>query len=187
MATIEEVYRDVEERMAKSLQAFKQEILKIRTGRATPALLEGIKVEYYGSQIPLQQIASISVVSARLLRVQPWDKTAIGEIDRAIRTAGLGLNPQIDGDTIRVPIPPLSDERRQDLVKLVHKLAEDARVAIRNIRRDGIEQIRKMEKNHEISEDDSKRAQEKIQKIHDKYIKEINEAAQKKEKEILEE
>ncbi len=187
MATIEEIYRDVEERMSKSLQAFKQEILKIRTGRATPALLESIKVEYYGSQIPLQQIATISVAGPRLLRVQPWDKSVVGEIDKAIRSAGLGLNPQIDGDILRVPIPPLSDERRQDLVKLVHKLAEDARVAIRNIRRDGIEQIRKMEKNHEISEDDSKRAQDHIQKIHDKYIKEINEAAEKKEKEILEE
>ncbi len=186
MATLEEIYKDVEERMSKSLQAFKQEILKIRTGRASPALLESIRVEYYGNQIPLQQIATISVAGPRLLRVQPWDKSVVGEIDRAIRSAGLGLNPQVDGDTLRVPIPPLSDERRQDLVKLVHKLAEDARVAIRNIRRDGIEQVRRMEKNHEISEDDSKRAQDRIQKIHDKYIREVNEAAEKKEKEILE-
>ena len=186
MKGLEEIYKDLETRMSKSINAFQSEMARIRTGRATPALLEGIKVEYYGSQVPLQQIAGIMVPEPRLLVVQPWDKNVIGEIEKAIRKTGLGLNPINDGNVIRIPIPPLSDERRQDLIKLVKKLAEDARVAVRNIRRDGVEKVKVMEKNKEVSEDERIKAENKIQKITDKFIEEINSLLEKKEKEILE-
>jgi ribosome recycling factor len=185
--TLNEIYRDVESRMEKSVNAFRTELLRIRTGRATPAILEGIKVNYYGTVIPLNQIATIVAPEARLLVVQPWDKNAIGEIEKAILASNIGLTPESDGNVIRIKIPPLSEERRRDLIKLVKKLAEDARIAVRNIRRDGIDRIKSMEKNKEISEDERKVAEKKIQEIHDKYIEEINEISQKKEKEILEE
>jgi ribosome recycling factor len=183
---LEDIYKDLETRMSKSVNAFQSELARIRTGRATPALLEGVKVEYYGSQVPLQQIAGIMVPEPRLLVIQPWDKNAIGEIEKAIRKTGLGLNPINDGNVIRIPIPPLSDERRQDLIKLVRKLAEDARVAIRNIRRDGVDKVKTMEKNKEISEDERIKAENEIQKITDRFIEEINSLLEKKEKEILE-
>lgn len=184
---LEDLYHDAESRMKKSVAAFQTEITRLRTGRASPALLEGLKVEYYGTQVPIQQIASILAPEPRLLVVQPWDKNAIGAIERAIRKAGLGLNPQSDGNVIRIPIPPLSEERRQDLVKVVRKLAEEARIAVRNIRRDTIEKVRAMEKNKEISEDDRHRAEERIQKLTEKYIEEIDNLLARKEKEILEE
>lgn len=186
MNGLDNLYKDLEGRMKKSVQTFQSEIARIRTGRATPTILEGIKVEYYGTQVPLQQIASIMAPEPRLLVIQPWDKSAIGEIEKAIRKSGLGLNPQSDGNVIRIPIPPLSEERRQDLVKLVRKLAEDARIAIRNIRRDGVDKVKTMEKNKEISEDERKKAENEIQKLTDKYIDEVNELLEKKEKEILE-
>jgi len=186
MKELEDIYKDLETRMSKSISAFQSEMARIRTGRATPALLDGVKVEYYGNQIPLQQIAGIMVPEPRLLVIQPWDKNAIGEIEKAIRKTGLGLNPINDGNVIRIPIPPLSDERRQDLIKLVKKLAEDARVAVRNIRRDGVEKVKTLEKNKEISEDERIKAENEIQKITDKFIKEINSLLEKKEKEILE-
>ncbi len=187
MADLNDVYKDVETRMKKSVESFKVEIARIRTGRASPAIFEGIKVEYYGTQVPINQVASIVAPEARLIVIQPWDKTAIGEIEKAIRKSGLGLNPQSDGNIIRVVIPPLSEERRQDLIKLVRKLAEEARVAIRNIRRDGIDKVKTMEKNKEISEDDKKKAEERIQKITDEHIEEVNKILKTKEKEILEE
>ena len=187
MADLNEVYKDVETRMKKSVENFKVEISRIRTGRATPAIFEGIKVEYYGTQVPINQVASIVAPEARLIVIQPWDKTAIGEIEKAIRKSGLGLNPQSDGNIIRVVIPPLSEERRQDLIKLVRKLAEEARVAIRNIRRDGIDKVKAMEKNKEISEDERKKAEEKIQDITNDNIEEVNKILKAKEKEILEE
>ncbi len=187
MAELNDVYKDLETRMKKSVETFKVEISRIRTGRATPAIFEGVKVEYYGTQVPLNQVASIVAPEARLIVIQPWDKTVIGEIEKAIRKSGLGLNPQSDGNIIRVVIPPLSEERRQDLIKLVRKLAEEARVAIRNIRRDGIDKVKTMEKNKEISEDERKKAEEKIQKITDEHIEEVNNILKAKEKEILEE
>ncbi len=187
MAELNDVYKDLETRMKKSVETFKVEISRIRTGRATPAIFEGVKVEYYGTQVPLNQVASIVAPEARLIVIQPWDKTVIGEIEKAIRRSGLGLNPQSDGNIIRVVIPPLSEERRQDLMKLVRKLAEEARVAIRNIRRDGIDKVKTMEKNKEISEDERKKAEEKIQKITDEHIEEVNNILKAKEKEILEE
>ncbi len=186
MAELNDVYKDLETRMKKSVETFKLEISRIRTGRATPAIFEGVKVEYYGTQVPINQVASIVAPEARLIVIQPWDKTVIGEIEKAIRKSGLGLNPQSDGNIIRVVIPPLSEERRQDLMKLVRKLAEEARVAIRNIRRDGIDKVKTMEKNKEISEDERKKAEEKIQKITDEHIEEVNNILKAKEKEILE-
>ena len=187
MQSIEEVFNDMETRMTKTINSFKNELLKVRTGRANPSILEGITVNYYDTQVPLNQVATIGAPEPRLLIVQPWDKTIIGEIERVIRSSGLGLNPINDGNVIRIPIPPLSEERRNDLVKLVKKFAEEARVAIRNIRRDGIDVVRKLEKDGKISEDESQRAQDRIQEIHDKYIEKINSIAEKKEKEILEE
>ncbi len=187
MPTLEEIYRDAENRMTKSVAAFKMEMARIRTGRATPALLEGIKVDYYGNPVLINQIASVMAPEPRLLVIQPWDKSVIKEIEKAIRSSELGLNPQSDGNVIRIPIPPLSEERRLDLTKLVRKLAEEARIAIRNIRRDAIDKVRTMEKNKEISEDEKERAEDKIQELTDKYIKEINELLERKEKEILEE
>ncbi len=187
MPVLDSVYRDAENRMTKSVAAFKMEMARIRTGRATPALLEGIKVEYYGNPVLINQIASVMAPEPRLLIVQPWDKSVIKEIEKAIRSSELGLNPQNDGNVIRIPIPPLSEERRHDLIKLVKKLAEEARIAIRNIRRDAMEKIKSLEKKKEISEDDKKKAEEKVQDITDKYIKEINDLLERKEKEILEE
>ncbi|MGB9823998.1 MAG: ribosome recycling factor [Candidatus Hydrothermia bacterium] len=184
---LDKVYKEVEDKMKKTVENFQKEVARLRTGRATPYLLDGIKVDYYGSQVPINQIATIQIPEPSMILIQPWDKSAIGEIERAIKKAGLGLNPQSDGNVLRIPIPPLSEERRQELIKLVRKYAEDARVAIRNVRRDGVEQVKKMEKNKEISEDDSKKAEKHLQELHDKYIDEINKITKNKEKEILEE
>ncbi len=173
--------------MKKAVESFKSEIAKIRTGRATPAILESIKVDYYGSRLPINQLASILIPEPRLLVVQPWDQNAIGEIEKAIKSSGLGLNPKVEKGVIKIPIPPLSEERRKELIKLVQKLAEDSRVAIRNIRRDGIEKAKSLEKEKKISEDDRKFAEKKIQELTDKYIAQIDELLKAKEKEILEE
>ena len=183
---LEEVYADARRRMGKAVEALKGEFSRLRTGRATPALLEGIKVEAYGSVLPLNQVATISAPEPRLLVVQPWDQSIAGEIERAILKSGLGLTPQVSKGVIRIPIPPLTEERRQELVKLAKKMAEDARVAIRNVRRDAIERVRQMEKNKEISEDERKAAEKEIQKITDEHIERVNELLEKKEKEILE-
>jgi ribosome recycling factor len=184
MATVNSICDDVTSRMKKTSENFKTEISRIRTGRASPVLLDGIRIDYYGQQIPLNQIAGIAVPEARLLVLQPYDKSAIPEIERAINKAGLGLNPRNDGNVIRIQIPMLSDERRGELVKLVRKLAEDARIAVRNIRRDGIEKVKALEKSKEISEDESKDADKKIQEITDNATDEINEILKNKEQEI---
>ncbi len=185
MNGLEDTYKDVSHRMDVTVDNLKNELARIRTGRATPAILEGVKVEYYGSEVPLKQIAGIAVPEPRLLVVQPWDKSAIGQIEKAIRKAGLGLNPMSDGNVIRIPIPALSEERRKELIKLVRRLAEEARIAIRNVRRDGIEKIKAMEKNKEITEDDRINAEKKIQEITDEHIEEINDILKIKEEEIL--
>ena len=185
--SVDAIYKDIETRMKKAVENFKTEISRLRTGRATPAILDGVRVEYYGTQVPLNQVANIAIPDASLIVIQPWDKTIIGEIERAIKKSGLGLNPQNDGNVIRLPIPPLSDERRKELVKIVKKFAEDARIAVRNIRRDGMEKVKRMGKDKEISEDERKRAEEKTQEITDKYVNEINKILASKEKEILEE
>lgn len=184
--TLEEIFKDAEERMKKSVNHVQHELARIRTGRATPALLDAVKVEYYGSKVPLNQVATITAPEPRLLVVQPWEKRMIAEVEKAILQAELGLNPSNDGNVVRVPIPELSEERRQELLKLVKKYCEDGRVAIRNVRRDANEHIKKLEKAHEISEDSSHDAQDKIQKLTDKYIEEIDEILSHKEKEIME-
>lgn len=186
MFDVKKQYHETEEKMKKSVEAIRQELAKLRSGRASTSLLDAIKVEYYGTLTPLNQLANVAAPEARLLTVQPFDKTLIPAIEKAILTANLGLNPANDGTKIRIPIPQLNEERRKELVKLAKKYAEDGRIAIRNVRREANEHIKKAEKNHEISEDDSKHAQDKIQKMTDDYIKKIDEIIAQKEKEIME-
>ncbi|MBD3337331.1 MAG: ribosome recycling factor [Candidatus Eisenbacteria bacterium] len=180
------IQKKTEDRMQKSLEALRQEFTSVRTGRATPALLDGVRVDYYGSPVPLRQIASVSAPEPRLLVVQPYDKSAMGDVERAIQKADLGLNPSNDGQLIRIPIPALTEERRQDLVRQVKKTAEEFKVSVRNIRRDSIEELRKQEKDKEISEDEMHRGQSEIQKLTDSYIEKVDEMLSGKEKEILE-
>ncbi len=185
MAT-KELMNDAKHRMGKSVENFIHELTKIRTGRATPTLLDTVKVDYYGQTVPLNQAASVSVPEPRLLVVQPWEKNMLAEIERGIMKADLGLNPSNDGTVIRIPIPRLSEERRKDLVKLVHKFAEEAKIAIRNIRRDTNDHLKKMEKNHEISEDQLSNDLDRVQEITDEHIKKIDEILSGKEKEVME-
>ena len=182
---LDEIFQDAEDRMQKSVEHLRQEFATLRTGRATPALLEGVKVDYYGTSTPLNQIASITAPEPRLLVVQPWDKNAVKAIEKAIQTSDLGLNPASDGHVLRIPIPELTEERRKELVKYVHKLAEEARVAVRNVRRDANEHIKRLEKEHEISEDESRRGLDKIQKLTDQYVQKVDELAKNKEEEIM--
>ena len=181
-----EVIKDAKERMDKSAENFVGELAKIRTGRANPTLLDTVRVDYYGQTVPLSQAANISVPEPRLIVVQPWEKNMLAEIERAILKEDLGLNPGNDGSIIRVPIPQLSEERRKDLVKLVHKFAEEGKIAIRNIRRDANDHLKKMEKNNEISEDELSVELDVIQELTDDHTKKIDEILAKKEKEVLE-
>jgi ribosome recycling factor len=183
---INKVLKEAEEKMKKSVEVVRQEFAKIRTGKATTALLDGIKAEYYGSVLPLNQLANVSVLDVHTLVVQPWDKSALQSIEKAIQSSELGLNPINDGNVLRIPIPPLTEERRKDLVKLCKKFAEDGRIAVRNVRRDAIEHLRKIEKEEHFSEDERKRAENEVQKLTNKYIKLIDELLEHKEKEIME-
>jgi ribosome recycling factor len=173
-------------KMEKSVTLLVQELGKLRTGRASPALLEGIKVDYYGSTLPLNQVASISVPEPRLIIIQPWDKNSLGAIEKSLYKSSIGITPNNDGSVIRLAIPPLTMERREELVKLVQKLGEDTKVAIRNIRRDANNEIKRGEKGKSISEDQSFKAQERIQKITDDFIAHVDGALNKKEREIRE-
>ncbi len=183
---MEELFKDTSGKMGRSLEAFRKELGKVRTGRASFSLLDGIKVDYYGTPTPLQQVGTLSVPESRLITVTPWDAKMVGPIEKAIQAGGLGLNPSNDGKVVRIPIPPLTEERRKDLVKVVRKMAEDARIAVRNIRREGIERIKEKEKKKEISEDMMKRWQDKVQKETDSFVKKIDEILKTKEQEILE-
>jgi ribosome recycling factor len=183
---VKQILKESEDRMHKAVEVVRQELVKIRTGKATTALLEGIKVEYYGSVMPLQQVANIAVVDLHALSITPWDKSAIDAIQKAVQTANLGLNPVKDADHIRVPIPPLNEERRRELVKLTKKFGEEGKIAIRNIRRDTIEHLKKSEKAEHFSEDERKRAEGEVQKLTDKTIKDIDNHLAMKEKEIME-
>jgi ribosome recycling factor len=183
---IDDWLKDAELRMSKSIDALHKELGTIRTGRATPALVERVQVDYYGAPTPLQSLASISAPEARLLVIQPYDRNAIAAIEKALQRGELGLNPSNDGQIIRIPVPPLTEERRRELVKLVKKHAEEARVAIRNIRRDEIEHVRKMEKDGEVGSDEMERGLQQIQKITDRFIAKAEEIATHKEEEILE-
>jgi ribosome recycling factor len=183
---VKQILKDADDRMHKAVDVVRQELVKIRTGKATTALLEGIKVEYYGSVMPLQQLANLAVVDLHALSITPWDKSAIDPIQKAVQTANLGLNPVKDADHIRVPIPPLNEERRRELVKLTKKFGEEGKIAIRNIRRDIIEHLKKSEKAEHFSEDERKRAEVEVQKMTDKMIKDVDNHLALKEKEIME-
>ncbi len=183
---VQKVFTEAEKKMRTSVEAFQKELKSIRTGRASLSLLDGITVEYYGAQTPLNQVATLSIPESRLITIQPWDPSLIKEIEKAILRSDLGLTPSNDGKIIRVPIPPLTTERRQQLVKVVKKTAEDYRIAIRNIRRESNDQLKTLEKEKEISEDEHHRAQERIQKLTDDYIAKIDEIMAQKEKEVLE-
>ncbi|MDZ7766552.1 MAG: ribosome recycling factor [Melioribacteraceae bacterium] len=179
------IIKDAKHRMDISIEAFKSEINKVRTGKATTALLDGIKVDYYGNMTPLNQVGNVSVLDAHTLAITPWDKNMVQVIEKAILTSDLGLNPASDGTNIRIPIPPLNEERRRDLVKLVKKFGEDSKVAIRNVRRDANDQLKKEEKAKNISEDDLKRFEDEVQKITDDHTNKIDEMIEHKEKEIM--
>lgn len=183
---IKDILKEAENRMKKAVDVVRQEFVKIRTGKATTALLDGIKVNYYGSLMPLNQVATVSTSDIRLITVTPWDKSMINPIEKAILAANLGLNPTNDGTIIKVPIPPLNEERRKELVKLIKKFAEDGRIALRNIRRDAIDHLKKSEKEEHFSEDERKRGEDEVQKLTEKYIKEIDNLVMLKEKEIME-
>ena len=183
---LEELYLEMEDSLEKSLTNLKRDFSRVRTGRATPALLEPVRVNYYNVPTPLNQVATVSVPDARLLIVQPWEKSIIQDIEKAIAASGLGLNPISDGNVIRLPIPALNEERRKELARQVKKMAEEAKVAVRNIRRDTNEGLKKGEKDKKITEDELHRALEKVQKLTDDGIKNIDDALAAKEKEILE-
>ncbi|MBF0310780.1 MAG: ribosome recycling factor [Magnetococcales bacterium] len=176
---------DLTERMKKVLQAMQEELGGLRTGRANTGLLDHLTIEAYGSRMPLNQVASLNVPEARMITVQPWDRSLVNIIDKAIRESDLGLNPIKDGMVLRIPLPELTEDRRRDLVKVVHKFAEQARVAIRNVRRDGVEILRKAEKNKEISKDDLHVWEKTVQELTDRHIERIGEIALKKEEEIM--
>jgi len=183
---LNETYQETKDRMGKSISALQNELKRVRTGRASLSLLDGIRVDYYGTLTSLNQMASLSVPEPRLITIQPWDATVIKEIEKAILKSDLGLTPSNDGKLIRISIPPLTEERRKELVKVVNKMCEEYRVAIRNIRRDSNELIKGFKKDGDVSEDDAFRGQEQVQKITDEFIQQVDETYKEKEKEILE-
>ena len=182
---LEDLKKDAAARMQKCVQVFQADLRKMRTGRAHPSLVEHLKVDYYGADVPLLQVANISVEDARTLVVSPWEKTMVGPIEKAIHKSDLGLTPMTAGTVIRVPLPPLTEERRRDITKVVRQDAENARVSIRNVRRDVIADVKELLKEKEISQDDERKAQDEIQKLTDKYVAEIDQQLGAKEKEIL--
>ena len=182
---MEKVFAMVEEKMGKTVSVLSAEFASIRAGRANSAVLDKIKVDYYGTPTPINQMAAVSVAEARILTIQPWDVSTLHPIETAIQASDIGINPQNDGRIIRLVFPQLTEERRKELCKDVKKLAEDSRIAVRSIRRDGIDKVKKMEKASEITEDDLKIAEKKLQDLTDKYIKDIDKLADEKEKEIM--
>jgi ribosome recycling factor len=182
---LEDIKKDAAERMGKCVVAFRNELKKLRTGRASTSLLEHLKVEYYGSDVPLQQVANVAVEDSRTLTVTPWDKTMVQAIEKAIHKSDLGLTPNTAGTVIRLPLPPLTEERRKELAKSARHEAENARVAVRNVRRDVMNDLRDMLKEKLVSQDDDRRAQDEVQKLTDKYVHEIDQVLADKEKELL--
>jgi ribosome recycling factor len=176
---------ELRRRMTGALDLFKKELSGLRTGRASVSLLEPVQVEAYGSHMPLSQLGTVNVPEPRMLTVQVWDKSMVKAVEKAIREANLGVNPMVEGQLIRVPIPPLTEERRKDLAKLAHKFAEQARVAIRNVRRDGMETLKHMEKDHKINEDEHRKRSAEIQKLTDEYVGKVDETLAAKEKDIM--
>ncbi|MFN8617264.1 MAG: ribosome recycling factor [Dehalococcoidia bacterium] len=186
MADPDEILLTADEKMDSSIQSFRRELNGIRTGRAHPSLIETLPVDYYGAITPLKQLGSINAPEARLLTIQVWDRGAVQAIQKAIQASDLGLNPAIDGQTMRLPIPPLTEQRRKDMVKTLHNKSEEARVAIRNVRRHSHEELRKAEKDGDLSQDDLKRSEEELQKITDRHIAAVDVEAKKKEADLLE-
>ena len=182
---INDVIKDVQHRMHGAIEALQRELKTLRTGRANAAMLDGITVDYYGTPTPIAQVASLKVPEASLIVAEPWDKSMLGAIEKALRNSDLGLNPANDGKIIRIPIPALTEDRRKELVKHAHHVAEESRTAIRQVRRDGNDRLKKMLKNHEISEDDEKRALDEIQKMTDKHIDEVGTVLKHKEQDIM--
>ena len=182
---LNEIKKDAQARMAKSIEALRHNLVKVRTGRANAGLVDSIKVNYYGSDMPLSQVASVAVTDARSITISPWEKQMVGAVEKAILASDLGLTPNTAGTTIRLNIPPLTEERRRDLTKVVHHEGEDAKVAIRNIRRDANHQVKELLKDKQITEDDSARAEQDIQKITDAAIKDVDEVVKEKEAELM--
>lgn len=182
---IEALVKDVKSRMTKAIGALKEELASVRAGRASASILDNLVINAYGSDMPLNQVASVNVPEARLITVQPWDKGTINAIEKAIRESDLGLNPINDGQIIRVPMPELTEERRKELVKLVHKYGEQSKIAVRNIRRDGIDQLRKAEKGKEISQDEMRNGEKLVQDATDLFVKEVDQVVAKKEADVM--
>jgi len=183
---IEEILADSEERMKKTVDAVQRELTAIRTGHAHTGLVDHVRVEYYGSQMPVNQMATVAAPEARLLTIQPWDKGALSAIEKALQKSDLGLTPSNDGQIIRLAIPPLTEQRRKEMIKLVHKRVEDGHVAIRNVRRDGLEHVRRLVHDKEASEDDQRKAQDQLQKLTDRYVALVDERGKEKEAELME-
>ena len=183
---INDITTDTEDGMKKAVDSFKRDLQKIRTGRANAAMLDGIKVDYYGTPTPVNQVATVQVVDARLITVKPWEKSMLPVIDKAIRASDLGINPVSDSELVRLPIPPLTQERRKELAKVVNKQTEEARVAVRSARRDAMDLVKDAEKDKQITEDERKNGEKKIQDLTDKYIAMVDDIAKTKEKEIME-
>lgn len=183
--TINEVSKAGKEQMTKCIDYFKTQLAKVRTGRASGSLIDGVHVDYYGQPTPVNQVGSVSAPDARTIIIQPFDRSIINDIEKAIRAADLGFNPQNDGTIIRIPVPPLTEERRKEFVKMCKKYAEETRVAVRNVRRDLIDMLKLEEKAKAINEDDRKRGEEEVQKITDEYIKQVDKLFESKEKELL--
>jgi ribosome recycling factor len=185
MTSIAEIKKTAEQKMARSVEAFKVELHKIRTGRAHPGLLDQVHVDYYGSVVPISQVANVTLLDARTISVQPWEKGMGAKIEKAIRESGLGLNPAAQGDLLRVPMPPLTEERRRELTKVVKHAGEEARIAVRNLRRDANEHAKKLLKDKDITEDDERRSLDEVQKMTDRTIAEIDKLVAGKESEIM--
>ncbi|MBM3332696.1 ribosome recycling factor [candidate division WOR-3 bacterium] len=183
---LDKVYSEYRQKMTKTIEVLESEFARIRTARANPAILDGVKVDYYGQPTPLKQVASISVPEPRQIVVQPWDRSAMVEIEKALQKAELGLTPKVEANLIRLPIPALTEERRRELVKLCAKLTEDSRVAVRNLRREANDAAKKLEKEKKITEDDSKTCTKKIQEMTDEFIKKLDELLKHKEAEVIE-
>jgi ribosome recycling factor len=183
---INDITTDAEDGMKKAVESFKRDLQKVRTGRANTSMLDGIKVDYYGTPTPVNQVATVQVVDARLITVKPWEKSMIPVIDKAIRASDLGINPVADSELVRLPIPPLTQERRRDLAKMVGKQTEEAKVAVRAARRDAMDMIKEAEKDKQISEDERQKGETKVQELTDKYIASVDDIAKAKEKEIME-
>ncbi|MGY8527429.1 ribosome recycling factor [Paracidovorax citrulli] len=183
--SVADIKKSAEQKMQKTIEAFKADLAKIRTGRAHTGLLDHVQVDYYGSMVPISQVANVGLGDARTITVQPWEKKMVGAIEKAIRDSDLGLNPATMGEVIRVPMPPLTEERRKELTKVVKGEAEGAKVAVRNLRRDANEQFKKLVKDKSISEDDERRGQDEVQKLTDKFVAEIDKLVAEKDKEIM--